>query len=475
MTNKNNLNNLIEILAPYIVKTKGLLKDLTVYNTTNSLQLSARCDIVFYRLHHGDKAWNNFLRRYKSSNHGLLVLCGEPKNLENLERTLVIDEKDTLVCMSAILDILYPLKKGSIKLVGITGTNGKTTTAHLALKLTSLFGKKGLSVGTLGVFSSEGQMEEGSLTTPSFIDLRKIIYRYQKDFDVIFFEVSSHGLHQGRLSGLDLDLAAWTNFSQDHLDYHHSMENYFYCKTLIFKYLKNKQGKLFRPSSEKGLGERLKTFPVLPAKSLNDWNLLNLPPLFLEGFNRKNLELALQLNEALWGAFSEVDLLELETPKGRFSQIQFDEKLVVIDYAHTPDALENIIKELKGMHPKKRLGLIFGCGGDRDRKKRSLMGMAAARCVDQGKDNIYVTSDNPRTEEPLRIINDILVGLEGVPQVQSIMDRKEAIFKALSLMGKSDMLLIAGKGHENYQEIKGVRYPFCDFQIIAEFKKRGVR
>jgi UDP-N-acetylmuramoyl-L-alanyl-D-glutamate--2,6-diaminopimelate ligase len=103
------------------------------------------------------------------------------------------------------------------------------------------------------------------------------------------------------------------------------------------------------------------------------------------------------------------------------------------------------------------------------------MGMTVARCVDQGKDNIYVTSDNPRTEDPLRIINDILVGLEGVPQVQSIMDRKEAIFKALSLMGNSDMLLIAGKGHENYQEIKGVRYPFCDFQIVDEFKKRSVR
>ncbi|MDC0255356.1 UDP-N-acetylmuramoyl-L-alanyl-D-glutamate--2,6-diaminopimelate ligase [Bacteriovoracales bacterium] len=467
-----NINDIFRAVAPFIKGESDLVKGIEVDDISESLQDAKKHEIVFYRLRESGKAWEDFLDRYKTSEHGLLVLYGAVRQFGALERCLVIDESEALSCKKLILDILYPLKKDGPKLVGITGTNGKTTTAHLALRITSLMGKKGLSVGTLGVLSSEGQVERATLTTPSLIDLRKIIYKYQESTDVFFLEVSSHGLDQGRMSGLQFNWGAWTNFTQDHLDYHDSMESYFYCKTLIFDYLK--KGKLFRPFSESDLEEKLNDFPAFSTKCLSDWDIINLPPLFLEGFNRKNLELALQLNESLWGPITKLDLHGLDTPRGRFSRVQIGGKLVIIDYAHTPDALENITKELKSMYPERPLGVVFGCGGDRDRKKRSVMGSVTASCLDPEKDSIYVTSDNPRTENPLKIMDDILGGLQDYPKIYTIVERKEAILKALSLMEENGVLLIAGKGHENYQEIKGVRYSFCDFKVVDEFKNRRV-
>jgi UDP-N-acetylmuramoyl-L-alanyl-D-glutamate--2,6-diaminopimelate ligase len=363
-----------------------------------------------------------------------------------------------------------------LKIIGVTGTNGKTTTVNLAMQIASLAGHPAISIGTIGVQDVNGTLvEDIDSTTPSYVEIRKLIHRFQDKYEVCFMEVSSHALAQNRLFDILLDGSAWTSFSQDHLDYHRTMEEYFDAKLLVErKYLKENQSLLI-PVLEKELYETiLKRAPntrIKLAKTLDERGLgktLEERPLFYHStYNQSNVELALQLNADLFGedAIRNIHLKDIKTPPGRFSIIDLgNENMAIIDYAHTPDALINIGAAIKNAFPAHNLTVVFGCGGNRDKTKRPMMGKA----VSEFANKIIVTSDNPRDESPEDIIIDILAGIKV--GYEAVVDRKKAIHAALESLGKKEIVLIAGKGHEEYQEIKGVKHPFSDFDIVTNFK-----
>ncbi len=366
---------------------------------------------------------------------------------------LLISKKEWLEAQKIILDELYPLKKSPI--IAITGTNGKTSVSYYLEKLFINDRKKVLRVGTLGEHIDGKKISESNLTTPSFIDIRKLLANNL--YDVAVFEASSHSLEQERFYKLEFAAAGWTNFTQDHLDYHGSMEAYFKSKMKIKKHLKaehvlTSEEVLYKKNPEVFKKTKKMNFSIEDKQE----NLaLNLE------FNRKNIELSYGLFEQVMSKESDCPLVKLIPARGRFNFIKFHEGLVVIDYAHTPDALEKICSSLKEISKDRELIVLFGCGGDRDRLKRKFMSEA----VEKYADKVFLTSDNPRSEDPMQIINDALVGFEKLEKVNIEPDREESIKKALKEIG-SDILLIAGKGHENYQEIKGVRSYFSDFDIV---------
>ena len=344
------------------------------------------------------------------------------------------------------------------------------------MQIASMIGHTAISIGTIGIQDINGPIiSDIDSTTPSYVELRKYINQFQDKYEVCFMEVSSHALAQNRLFDLLLDGAAWTSFSQDHLDYHRTMEEYFDAKLLIEKSFLKDHNFLLVPVLESELYNLiLKNAPnakIKLAKTLDQrgfGNKLEEKPLFYHStYNQSNAELALQLNADLFGesAIENIKLKEIKTPLGRFSIVELDnENMAIVDYAHTPDALINIGNAIKNAFPVHALTVVFGCGGNRDKAKRPMMGKA----VSDFADKIIVTSDNPRDESPEDIIIDILAGIKT--GYEAVIDRKKAIHAALENIGKKEIILIAGKGHEEYQEIKGVKHPFSDFNIVTNFK-----
>jgi UDP-N-acetylmuramoyl-L-alanyl-D-glutamate--2,6-diaminopimelate ligase len=302
------------------------------------------------------------------------------------------------------------------------------------------------------------------LTSPSLIDLRKFLAVYGKGKDFCVMEASSHALIQERLFGIIFDGAGWLSFSQDHLDYHKSMEAYFEAKTLIYKHMRE-DARLFIPPSQTDLYEKLKIFPqTVKAYGLPE----KLPLFFSTRFNRDNLEVAHAIVESVFGTVLSIDYNQLTSPDGRFYIQKYKSNYLVVDFAHTPDALLNICRGIKTSFPGHKLKVLFGCGGDRDRTKRPLMGSV----VDQWADEAYVTSDNPRSEDPESIINDILKGF-GKIIPRKIVDRREAVRIAFSELNEKEVLLFAGKGHEDYILINGVKHPYSDIKEVDEFVRRN--
>jgi UDP-N-acetylmuramoyl-L-alanyl-D-glutamate--2,6-diaminopimelate ligase len=249
------------------------------------------------------------------------------------------------------------------------------------------------------------------------------------------------------------------------------MEEYFEAKMIMEKkYLKD--GKcMIVPVLEKDLYEKIlknhANARVKLPKTLDERKMNDRPLFYHSTYNQSNAEVALQLNAELWGEekLSKVNLKDIKTPLGRFSVIELEEEsMAIVDYAHTPDALVNIGAAIKKAFPGHSITVIFGCGGNRDKTKRPLMAKAVAGFANK----IIVTSDNPRDEEPVDIVMDIISGL--TVDYEAVVDRKNAIEFALDAIGPKEVILIAGKGHEEYQEIKGVKHPFSDFNIVQNFK-----
>jgi UDP-N-acetylmuramoyl-L-alanyl-D-glutamate--2,6-diaminopimelate ligase len=415
---------------------------------------------LFYRIPDTDEGRKAFAERIKTAKFSWLVVNVSHPDLP--KNSTVIPESNWPKVQKDILDVLYPLP--NLKMIGITGTNGKTTTTDLVLQLGGLAGKKGISIGTLGVREANKQILDFGLTTPSFIDLRKYLAIHGKGKDFCVMEASSHALTQGRLFGIVFDGAGWLSFTQDHLDYHKTMESYFEAKTLIYNHLRE-NAKLFVPLSQKDLYEKLHVFPQTEkAYSLPE----NLPLFFSTQFNRDNLEVAHAIVESVFDTVLNVDYNKLTSPDGRFYIREFKTNFLVVDFAHTPDALLNICKGIRKSFPGFRLKVLFGCGGDRDRTKRPLMGAA----VDEWADEAYVTSDNPRTEDPERIIEDILKGFKRL-NPRKIVDRREAVKIAFSELNEKEVLLLAGKGHEDYILINGIKHPYSDIREVDEFVRRN--
>lgn len=468
-----NKSKILDILNPHIVSRNTISAETeNMKNITTNLQTAKEEDIVFYHLNADEKSLESFKKRYLAAKPGLLVLNHGAEGLVKDENVVFIESTLFLNVQKLLLDLIFP-NDNTLKIVGVTGTNGKTTTVNLAMQISSLLGHPAISVGTIGVQNSKGAViNDLESTTPSYVEMRKLIYAFQKDYEVCFIEVSSHSLVQKRLHDITLDGAAWTSFSQDHLDYHKTMEEYFDAKMLIEKKFLKDGKSMIVPHFEKELYSRIISVnpnaKVKVAKTLDELGIKEKPLFYHSPYNQSNVEVALQLNADLFGddKVKGFDLKKISTPLGRFSLIEIDNnKMAIVDYAHTPDALLNIGSAIKKAFPKHSLTVVFGCGGNRDKTKRPLMGKAVMSFADK----VVVTSDNPRDEAPEDIIMDIINGLSG--SYEAMVDREKAIVYALESMNDHEIVLIAGKGHEEYQEIKGIKHPFSDFNIVSNFKR----
>ncbi|MCC8193890.1 MAG: UDP-N-acetylmuramoyl-L-alanyl-D-glutamate--2,6-diaminopimelate ligase [Deltaproteobacteria bacterium] len=403
--------------------------------------------------------------------------------------------EDTRAALGELAAAYYGTGRSKVAIVGITGTNGKTTSAYLLEAVAKAAGKTPGVIGTVE-YRWPGHEEASPLTTPDCLALHSMVASMQgAGADIALMEVSSHAIDQNRIAGLAFAGALFTNLSQDHLDYHRDMEDYFATKARLFTgrengglaapgaalavYVDDPYGeRLFAANdailgfSLKRGGERIVQGTILEqgrdglrlqmAYGGDAWDLHS--PLVGE-FNAANLMGAQAMSLAL--GFGRSALRALETfsgVPGRLERIANPCGLsVFVDYAHTPDALQKALQALRGAKFE-RVVTVFGCGGNRDRTKRPLMGEAAAALSDV----VVLTSDNPRREEPLAIMADVRPGLAGARRVIEEADRKKAIAAALDIVKPGDALLIAGKGHEPYQIIGDTRYPFSDQRVVRE-------
>lgn len=400
-----------------------------------------------------------------------------------------ITVKDTNSALAFMASNYYDNPSKNLQLIGITGTNGKTTVASL---LYQLFKKAGFKVGLLSTVKIlvDDIEYKATHTTPDSLTINKYLKEMnQTGVEYCFMEVSSHGIHQKRTEGLHFAGGVFTNLSHDHLDYHPTFAEYRDVKKSFFDHLPKTAFALSNIDDKNGLvmlqntiarklTYALKTYSDYKAQILEN----QLSGLLLKindnevwvkligTFNAYNLL-------AIYGTAVELGLdnlevlrlmSELESVSGRFQFIISNGRITaIVDYAHTPDALENVLKTINDIRTKnEQLITIVGCGGDRDKTKRPIMANIASTLSDKA----IITSDNPRTEDPEEIIAEMEKGVEpqNYKKTISITDRKQAIKAACQLAQPNDIILIAGKGHETYQEIQGVRYDFDDMKIVRE-------
>lgn len=425
----------------------------------------------------------------KALNHGAIaIICQEfPSVIVN--GVTYIKVKDSNEALALLATNFYENPSEKIRLVGVTGTNGKTTIASL---LYQLFKKAGYKVGLLSTVKImvDEQEFKATHTTPDSLTINRYLdLMVQEGCEFCFMEVSSHGVHQKRAEGLQFEGGIFTNLSHDHLDYHNSFAEYRDVKKSFFDNLPKNAFALTNADDKNGavmlqntkarkLSYALKSYADYKAQILEN----QLSGLLLKindnevwvkligSFNAYNLlaiygvavELGIEKMEALRL------LSELESVSGRFQYIISESKITaIVDYAHTPDALENVLKTIENIRTNnEQLITVIGCGGDRDKTKRPIMANIASTISDK----VIFTSDNPRTEDPEIIIKEMEKGVEpqNFKKTVSILDRKQAIKTACQLANPNDIILIAGKGHETYQEIKGVRYDFDDLKIVTE-------
>lgn len=422
-------------------------------------------------------------------NSGAIAIVCERKPEEiNSEITYVVVENSAIV-LGKIASNLYGNPTEKLKLIGITGTNGKTTTATLTYNLLESLGHASVLVSTIEIIV-HGKAVSSTHTTPDILTLNKIFCEaVDAGCEYAVMEVSSHGIHQHRIAGLHFDVGVFTNITHDHLDYHKTFKEYIKAKKQFFdelpktaKSLTNLDDKngvvMLQNSASERFSYAMKTTADFKAKVLENQfegmqllidNMEFWTPL-IGKFNAYNL-LSVYSIARLLGFDQEETLTHLSLLKnvdGRFqSYISPNGISIIVDYAHTPDALENVIKTIQNIRAlNERLFTVVGCGGDRDRTKRPEMAKIAS---EQSEFSIF-TSDNPRSEDPDEILKEMEVGVEpkNYKKTLKISDRREAIKTALQLAEKGDIILIAGKGHETYQEIKGVRHHFDDMETAKE-------
>lgn len=387
----------------------------------------------------------------------------------------------------------YQNPSENLKLIGVTGTNGKTTVATL---LYHLFKKAGFKVGLLSTVKVMVDTVEHSAThtTPDSLAINNYLsLMSEAGVEFCFMEVSSHGIHQNRTAGLHFEGGIFTNLSHDHLDYHDTFAAYRDVKKSFFDHLPKKAFALINIDDRNGMmmlqntkarkyTYALKTYADYKAQILENQlgglllkiNGSELWTRLIGNFNAYNI-VAIYAAADLLGLEKVENLRlisELESVSGRFQYLISDQKITaIVDYAHTPDALQNVLETINSIRTKnEELITVVGCGGDRDTTKRPKMGQIAAALSTK----VIFTSDNPRSEVPETIIEDIEKGVEPqhFKKTVSISDRKQAIKTACQMAQPNDIILIAGKGHETYQEIKGIRNDFDDFKIVKELLKQ---
>ncbi len=420
-----------------------------------------------------------------------VIVCEElPESLQ--DEVTFIKVADSSKTLGQLASNFYGNPSEKLTLIGITGTNGKTSVATLLYDIFEILGFKSALISTVE-YKIAGEIIPSTHTTPDVIRLNQMLAKaVEVGCEYAIMEVSSHGIHQNRTEGLHFKMAGFTNITHDHLDYHKTFAEYLKTKKRFFDELNpeaiaisnmdDKNGSVMLQNTKaKKKSYALKTMADYHGKILEgDFNgmLLNFNgkefwTTLTGNFNVYNLLLAFAMTVEC--GFEESDVLkalsQLKRVKGRFETFKSEGGIFfIVDYAHTPDALENILDSINQIRTKnERLITVFGCGGDRDHTKRPEMGKLASR-----KSTLaIITSDNPRTENPEAIIKEIEAGIE--PQYFSkyttIPDRKDAIKMAIKFAEPKDIVLIAGKGHEDYQEINGVKHHFDDKETLLELVK----
>ena len=411
--------------------------------------------------------------------HGAACIIAEKG--EYSVKTIIV--KDTRKYLADYLKELYKEKLEKIKLIGITGTNGKTTSSYFIYELLNSLSVKTAYIGTVG-FYLNNKCTPLKNTTPDLYDLYEMMNEAaDADVKVIVMEVSSQALDTRRVEGIKFNIAVFTNITEDHLDYHKTMDEYKKNKQKLFNNVKDyaiinmdsKNSKDFINEKNKnvlfGIKDyeykigSIKLFPNQTVFKVNHNGKIKEITLPVPGiYNIHNYMNAYIICEKMGLNMDLViqDTLKLKSPKGRYELIK---DKVIVDYAHTPDAVENILKSVL-QYSKGKIITVIGCGGDRDKKKRPLIG----KIVTKYSDYVYFTSDNPRTENPNDIINDMVNKLDKT-NYEIIIEREDAIKKAISELKNDDMLLVLGKGHEIYQIIGKEKFPFNDTEIVKKYLK----
>jgi UDP-N-acetylmuramoyl-L-alanyl-D-glutamate--2,6-diaminopimelate ligase len=430
---------------------------------------------------------------------GAAVALYQPENFAgnpDASKTLAVPALNDLA--GPIAAAWYGEPTGSMLTVGVTGTNGKTSCSTWIATALSALGRPCAIVGTLGI-GMPGKLTHSGFTTPDAPQLQRNLAQLKRDgAEGVAMEVSSHALHQGRVNGVDFDIAIFTNLTQDHLDYHGTFDAYEAAKARLFAWPSLKTAIVNRDDAAgqrliESLRGKVRTIAygvdmleaaapsadaVLLATNVratatgtafhlsSDWGEAEVEAGTLGVFNVSNLlsvlAVLLEVGVPFDAAIARIE--KLESVNGRMERlggrIANDEPLVVIDYAHTPDALDKTLAALRPIAAARggQLVCMFGCGGDRDAAKRPMMGAIAERLADQ----VVITSDNPRSEEPMSIIDQIAAGMSDATKARRIEDRASAILQAIRSAAREDVVVLAGKGHEATQEIMGKKRAFSD-------------
>lgn len=405
----------------------------------------------------------------------------------------VITVSDTRQAMMVCVPYFFDYPANRMRMVGVTGTNGKTTTTHMIRHILKAQGHKVGVIGTVHIMIGDTSYPIHN-TTPDVVDLQHILHQMvQENVEYCVMEVSSHALALGRVSGVEIDTAVFTNLTQDHLDFHKTFENYLAAKCKLFEQVsasdqvKDNKGAVINIDDSYGHRVMEKTTAPTITYSTLGKGTLNASDVHMSTknsqytvnykgesypvsmnttglFNVYNTLAAIGacLQEGISMEAIDTALKTFSSVPGRFELIEEGQDFaVVVDYAHTPDGLQNILETAKAIK-ENRIIIVFGCGGDRDATKRPIMGRIAAEYGDK----IYVTSDNPRTEDPVQIVKDVEVGVKEAlrdgTSYEVIVDRREAINHAIHDAKAGDIVIIAGKGHENYQILKNETIHFDD-------------
>ena len=437
---------------------------------------------VFFAMQGWKRNGNDYV--LEALNNGAEVVVSQ----QNLPFENVVVVKNVRASHAKACKKFFDCSCDKLKIIGVTGTNGKTTTANIIAAILKSAGKKVGVIGTLGAQYNQTNVQTG-MTTPDPYMLHKLFKDMsEQNIEYAVMEVSAHALALDKLEGVKFEIGVLTNITEDHLDYFGDMDNYAKAKLKLFT---PDKVKLAVVCGEDDYGRNLVIYPHVPTICYGKKFGFDVSGRFIktnfEGsqfvcdflgkqfkikshlvgeYNVENLLGAIAVTRSL--GISEEDVAKgialLPPVEGRFNILNFKNKNIVIDYAHTPDGLEKVLKTARALSDNK-LVCIFGCGGDRDQQKRPIMGKIASTLAD----DVIITSDNPRFEEPQEIIRQIEKGC--VKPCLCICERQQAIEYALKKYKNKTTILIAGKGAEQYQEIKGVQYPYSDFEVVYNFCK----
>lgn len=482
------LQEYINCLKPFILESSAVKSSIKISGVTNDSR-KVSPGFLFVAIKGAASDGHDFIGNAIDKGASVIVYSQDIK--ERRSGISYIKVSDSYAAYAFACECLFDFPARSFDLAGITGTNGKTTTAYI---LKAMLEKSIFKCGLISTveYSTGGDIIEGSRTTPEAWELQALFAKMKSNScRNVVMEVSSHGLDQHRTATARFKAAVFTNLTGDHLDYHKDMETYFNAKKRLFAELMHNDGKAIinidDPYSKKLLEllppEKVITLGTTPysdcrispstasadgtacsisfrrkmiyfkSNLIGIHNMYNLTSAFLAALSLGVPEA--KAVESLSAEYHVPGRLEkYKSPEGAF---------FFVDYAHTDDALTNVLNALKKLATQKII-TVFGCGGDRDKTKRPRMGLAAAKL----SNHLIVTSDNPRTEDPLAIIRDISKGIPSGTSFEIIPDRAEAIKKAVAMAKKDDLVLLAGKGHENYQEINGHHFDFSDSEELRK-------